>query len=55
MTNYERIKNMSVEDFADFLYTISECENNLCDECPLEKCVNRQTIAEWLESEVETE
>jgi predicted nucleic acid-binding Zn ribbon protein len=49
----DRIRNMDTEDLANFLYTISNCEMNLCDECPLECCGNEMTIKQWLEQEVE--
>lgn len=51
----DRIRNMDTEDLANFLYTISNCEMNLCDECPLEWCGSEMTIKQWLESEVEGE
>ena len=54
MTNYEKIKSMSVYEMAMFLKTISNCEDNLCNECPLEGCANVKGIAKWLESEVPT-
>lgn len=51
MTNYEKIKSMSVDEMAGFLKTISDCEYNLCNECPLEGCASVKGIAKWLESE----
>lgn len=59
MTNYDRIKSMSVEEMAAF---INHCENvpcqccnykgNLCgDGTDTEMCKNE--ISEWLNSEVE--
>ena len=59
MTNYERIKAMSIEEMAEF---IDYCENvpcqccnytgNLCGEViDAEMCKNE--ISEWLNSEVE--
>ena len=61
MNNYKRIKNMSIEEMAKFLRTIRlSCEYG-CDaqdawvkkhwEPCYEHC--EQTIAEWLESEIE--
>ena len=56
MTNYEKIKNMSVEEMAIFLYSyIADCEM-----CPaVESCkasrelTCKERLFEWLESEVE--
>ena len=56
MTNYERIKNMSVEEMVDVLCNqvsfgagcvlpINDCLDTSCEKC----------IKLWLESEVETE
>ncbi len=57
MTNYERIKNMSVEEMAEYhfggktfcpyltYWNMSKCAKKSCDEC----------IKQYLESEVETE
>lgn len=54
MTNYERIKNMSVEEMQKALYGC------LGDECtlPVMCCLAqncKECIKQWLESEVETE
>ena len=48
MTNYERIKNMSVEEMANFINEIvAYCFND-------EECVScLSIIEEWLNSEVE--
>lgn len=55
MTNYEKIKAMSVEEMARW---IDETIATRCDACPAEKicgielsCVS--TIIKWLDSEVE--
>lgn len=59
MTNYERIKNMSVEEMADaIINTTDTCE--LCVRSNCVSCVNAEGgctdyIKQWLESEVETE
>lgn len=62
MTNYERIKNMSIEKMA---YEIDRIANHLCDdygyygckECPLNFLGNRNCnvtgFEDWLNSEVE--
>ena len=55
MTNYERIKNMSVDEMADALFGLKECTNS----CPMSKsqkhcymiCDNESVIKKWLESE----
>lgn len=55
MTNYEKIKAMSVEEMAE---QINEITTD-CDSCPaMEYCVVdhktcEETIQEWLEQEVE--
>lgn len=55
MTNFEKIKNMGVEEFAERLN-----ESFACDRCPIEKfceCVLdggcTDTWIKWLKSEVE--
>ena len=55
MTNYEKIKAMSVEEMARFLCDISDCYH-----CPMKnKCRNQTLIdcldglAEWLLKEAE--
>lgn len=36
MTNYEKIKNMTVEEMAKFLEEITDrCSANSCKDCPL--------------------
>ena len=53
MTNYEKIKNMSVEEMAKFL-----CESFIvCSDCPVrDSCVrDHEGFSYWLESEVEEE
>ena len=52
MTNFEKIKQMSVEEMADFLdYSVWKNENY---QTVIDKKVfiNTSDIAEWLESEV---
>lgn len=69
MTNFDRIKAMSVEEMAEIIYgnsdfdeTIPYCQNSsVCDEIidtpngivPKEMCLN--CVKKWLESEVEEE
>ena len=56
-TNFDRIKDMSVDKFAEFLNAIAECCNNKdCRHCLLKivgcNC-NVKEIKQWLESEAE--
>lgn len=58
MTNYEKIKSMSVEEMAEFMRRINHIY--ACDECvaygscPMTYGVScKRFIAEWLESEAE--
>lgn len=56
MTNFEKIKAMSVKEMASFL---SEELNLVCDSCPvINTCTTndngcRANLQRWLESEVE--
>jgi len=54
MTNYDRIRNMSVEEMAEFLN-----DNYKCEQCDYHhKCCNGECIdgiKQYLESEVDTE
>lgn len=55
MTNYERIKNMSVEEMADLLCSIHE--NDMRDSLYIDgheiRLYNESKVAEWLNLEVE--
>ncbi len=55
MTNYEKIKNMTVEEMAEFLEKLTDlCNANRCKDCPLCKgifCCTTE-IECWLNSEV---
>ena len=54
MTNYERIKNMSVEEMANFLDYLGKCPTNAniySDDCFNTTCIDCQS--KWLESEVD--
>ena len=64
-TNYDRIRNMSVEELAEILGEMGKQLEN-CDGCPAElfctenyvklQCKNcNDLILKWLESEVDTE
>lgn len=50
MTNFEKIKNMSAEELASYIYRIIDCRY-----CPV-YCIDgecREAITRWLKSEVE--
>ena len=58
MTNYEKIKNMSVEKLARFIEDLTYCDIEKCEECGLGEWgedgdCNEITIINWLMSEVE--
>lgn len=56
MTNYERIKNMSVEEMAGLLASIWVDEDDLLRHISGAFVYNCQSgVEEWLESEAETE
>ncbi len=52
-TNFERIKNMTVEEMAEFINTISHCGEISCKDCylPPQSCGNAKNIENWLMSE----
>ena len=57
MTNFEKIKQMSVEEMATFLYCYKECSYKClvskgCKDCR-KRCETEISIKEWLESEVQ--
>lgn len=60
MTNYERIKNMSVEEMAKFINDVAVCcfQDANCENCPIycsryEVYCNSSIISKWLLSEVQ--
>lgn len=57
MTNYEKIKAMSIGEMANLLFEVqSNCTNsNSCQKCRAKWCLskNEECMQEWLESEVE--
>lgn len=60
MTNYEKIKNMSVEEMASDIDRMANylCDGYGCKECPLNflgynRNCNATEFANWLQSEVE--
>lgn len=61
MTNYEKIKNMSVEEMAERISNIGdETSGYFCDMCPCRSIVNcawdcEKHLQEWLESEAKNE
>lgn len=54
-TNYDRIRNMSVEELAKFIPDWSYTKACKCDEEIYADCDNKcwKCVKEWLESEVE--
>ena len=56
-TNYDRIRNMSVEEMAEFLNKTNNCLGMECKNCPLNStnCMSKVGIKQYLESEVDSE
>lgn len=56
MTNYERIKNMTVEEMAEFINEVTTAFNcefcAYCEDCPADDNCCARGMKEWLESEV---
>ena len=55
MTNYDRIKAMSVEEMAEFLETVDDIDYSItfCDLCHGQYDCTKDCKKHWLESEVE--
>jgi hypothetical protein len=56
MTNFEKIKNMRTDTFAEFLFLISaHCFDKNCDGCPLSDTsfCEIDGIAAWLDKEID--
>lgn len=60
MTNFERIKQMTVEEIAGLIDDITCicCDSGGCKYCPIYECTkiegcDTDVIMEWLESEVD--
>ena len=57
MTNYEKIKAMSVEELAAVLLKVKDCsKNENCVGCPLKtcaKCYVYNDVKAWLSKEAE--
>lgn len=55
MTNFERIKNMTVEEMAEFIAYYLGCNNCIYDQsiCPDDKNACLKGTQKWLESEAE--
>ena len=57
MTNFEKIKNMSVKELAEFIETVTACcnQNANCENCPINcgRVCDPAIIESWLNSEVE--
>lgn len=54
MTNYEHIKNMSIDELATYLIDCCNCPNDMFL-CGSKGSVGEKHIKHWLESEVKTE
>ena len=59
-TNYDHIKNMSIEEMAEYIHSISAAACIIdaeCHMCPLENAgsCTKNDIKKWLESEAEDE
>lgn len=57
-TNLEKIRAMSAEELAGFLYKVTGCcESEDCLSCPMHSirigCETKTDVLTWLESEVE--
>lgn len=58
MTNYEKIKQMSIDEMVEYLLKITA---DLCEACPLERLCSNElnscnlTVKYWLESEADNE
>lgn len=54
MTNYEKIKAMSIEELMCLINDLTlNCYNNNCSNCIFKYDCTPSDIEEWLESEVE--
>ena len=60
-TNYDRIRNMSVEELAKLINVIAvHCYGDNCKGCPIYDDIgvcncNTENLKQWLETEVDTE
>lgn len=50
MTNYEKIKEMSIDELAEYIESITTCSYCPIEECACNYCYG--SIKEWLENEV---
>lgn len=51
MKNYEKIKQMSIDEMAEFLIDVS---NGICNKCLADSCIGFECLKgvyDWLESE----
>lgn len=53
MTNYEMIKQFSVEEMAEFFNDLDNCDTCMYDRIPCKELSCKDGIKEWLESEAE--
>lgn len=52
MTNYERIKNMSLQELSEFICSIYDTYHGKCIEGDEISDYNEDAVAEWLDTEV---
>ena len=59
MTNYDRIKNMSIEEMAKAVYEGTTCEycpaSEECEENRFNRMADSDCILAWLKSETKTD
>lgn len=54
MTNYEMIKQFSVEEMAEFFNDVDNCDACMYDRIPCKELSCKDGIKKWLESEAVT-
>ena len=54
-TNYEKIKNMSIEEMATFIYTNFQTDDDLNPIIDSKIYFHEDDVLEWLKSEADTE
>ena len=57
MNNFEKIKAMNIDEMAEFIYRLKDCEDVDCDKCLLNSlCAisihDKEDVKGWLKSEV---
>ena len=58
MNNFNKIKSMSVDEMAEFIYRLKDCEDVDCDKCMRNSlCAigihDKDDVKQWLLAEVE--